>query len=190
MSKSILEPEASFVLTMTAGLRRELHLKIIFITATLLTASCTVDPSAPAALTLRDLDFNDFACKVQPITAAKCSMLACHGVEGHALRIYTPGKLRINPMANTLDLRDEPIHMSEVQANFAAMRGLAPVNQATDDTPLLHKSLAPAAGGGEHKGGGIFHSVDDAGYVAIKAFLDGEKLPGGCAFTQTLAANP
>jgi hypothetical protein len=114
-------------------------------------------------------------------------MLACHGQEGHAFRVYSPGKLRLVPGA-TLAARDAPLGLAEAQANFASMRGLANANQP-DASPLLRKPLAPGLGGGEHVGGVIFRSTDDPAYAALYAWLSGET-SNGCALLDQIKKNP
>ena len=146
-------------------------------------AGCSVDNTAPTTAQLRTLDLDSFACDVQPVLVRRCSMLACHGQAGHALRLYSPGKLRLGA-ARTLVQRDAPLTDDELHANYCSARGLAPANDPTDATVLLHKTLAPAVGGGEHKGGVIFRSLDDPDYQKIRGWLDGKvqgPLPaGGC----------
>ena len=137
-----------------------------------LAGGCTVDTNAPTTIQLRTLDFNYFACQVQPVTAARCSMVACHGQADHAFRIYMPGKLRIDTTP-TLQARDVALTLDEATANFASMRGLAAAQDPTEDSPLLRKPLAHDQGGGEHVGGVLFHDPNDVGYQTIKAWLDG-----------------
>ncbi len=140
---------------------------------------CAVDPNAPGAVAqdlFSNLDFNDFACKVQRPLARRCSMLACHGVDGHAFRVYSPGKLRLDPNAmQTLQDRDGPITGAEIHANFSSARGLVWGAASVDDVPLVHKTIPAAFGGGEHVGGVVFRSPVDPDLTAIRNWLSGEK---------------
>ena len=147
------------------------------------------DAGSPTALGLRSLDLPDFVCRVQPVTAARCSMTACHGVADHAFRVYSPGKLRLVPQATQVG-RDAQLTLDEVAANLASMRGLAPASEAVDASALLRKPLAPSQGGGEHKGGVLFASTTDHDYQALRAFLGGEALPDGCDLLKTLQMAP
>jgi hypothetical protein len=157
--------------------------------ATIFLAGCSFDSSSPGAIQLASLDFNDFACKVQPVTASRCSMLACHGQEGHAFRVYSPGKLRLQP-ATTLAGRDAPLRLPEAQANMASMVGLLQADRPVEESPLLRKPLAQVAGGGEHVGGIVFRTADDPNYRAIHAWLGGEVMAGGCSALDTINQNP
>src|ERR1700733_14991828 len=63
------------------------------------------------------LDYNEFVCHVQPVLIKRCSYLACHGSASHALRIYSPGKLRIGD-PQTRAARSGALTSDEVEANF------------------------------------------------------------------------
>src|SRR4051794_2036679 len=86
--------------------------------------ACTVDNTAPGALRLRDLDWQDYACKVEPVVAARCSMTVCHGRADKAYRVYSSGKLRLGD-ASTLIARDAALRLAEAKANFASAKGMA-----------------------------------------------------------------
>ncbi len=150
---------------------------------------CTVDGNPPNAPALANVDFNDFACKVQPIVARRCAMPACHGRPEHAFRVYAPARLRLAPVATAID-RDAPLTLAEAQANFASAQGMTFGAATPDDVPLLHKTLAPSLGGGEHKGGVIFRDPNDPDYLALRAWVAGETLPGGCDLVKKLQGGP
>jgi hypothetical protein len=128
-------------------------------------AGCATDPSQGLATTQPPdefLDYNQFVCRVQPILIRRCSFLACHGNPDHALRVYSPGKLRIGDIS-TRALRDGSLTSDEVEYNFQSASGLIYLSSAAarsgpivSQVPLLAKPLARRAGGAEHHGVGVF----------------------------------
>jgi hypothetical protein len=160
-------------------------------------------PSPPAQL----LDYNGFVCEVMPTLIRRCSFLACHGQDAHALRIYSAGKLRLHD-DGTRNSRDGMLTADEVQRNFDSAAAL--VLDATADQRaagdvqhvlLLEKPLRARFGGGEHHGVGVFPaypatSLDqDAEWNALVAWVGGKKEPtplaGDCAQTfSTLQLTP
>jgi hypothetical protein len=176
----------------------------------LLVAGCpSTDPSqglqtgAPGAV----LDYNAFVCDVMPTLVRHCSYMACHGNADHALRIYSPGKLRIgSPL--TRDDRDAPLTVDEIQRNFAAAEGMAraasPADRAVgrlQKIPLLQKALSARFGGDEHQRVGIFpvfpHATpdDDPEWQLLVNWVGGAKmtnpLRADCAaFFMSLGVSP
>ena len=134
------------------------------------------------------LDYNQFVCTVEPVLIRHCSYLACHGNADHALRIYSPGKLRLgNP--TTRDARDAMLTAQEVERNFESASGIVYTNSVaerqapSDRVLLLEKPLSARAGGAEHHGVGIFPvypapDVDhDPEWKALVAWVGGAKQP-------------
>jgi hypothetical protein len=151
-------------------------------------AGCAIDPHPANGTQLSPLDLNYFACNVQRPLIRRCSMLACHGatlqapdgnVYYHALRIYSPGKLRLVP-ASTMSDRDSQLTVDELNGNYSAALGLTFGAATPDEVPLLRKPLSPSAGGGEHKGGALFVDQSDADYVALFNWVTGSTQPAGC----------
>jgi hypothetical protein len=107
------------------------------------------------------LDYNEFVCRVEPVLIRHCSYLACHGNPDHALRIYSPGKLRLGS-ADTRLTRDALLSADEVERNFESATGTvyaasADDRRSVDDhVPILAKPLRASFGGAEHHGVGIF----------------------------------
>lgn len=133
------------------------------------------------------LDYNAFVCTVQPTLIRRCSYLGCHGNPEHALRIYSPGKLRIgNP--TTRDQRDSGLTADEVERNFESAVGVVYTNTVgerqapSERVLLLEKPLAARVGGAEHHGVGIFPAwpaqdlQHDAEWNALVAWVGGKKL--------------
>ncbi len=134
-----------------------------------LTGACTTIENERATDPSTTLDETVFKCKVEPILARQCSYPACHGNAGTALRVYTPGKLRIQP-PHDLDASTAPLTDPEHHANFTSAAGFAYGNVAADDNLLLRKTTTSAAGGFSHLGGAIF-GQGDAQYQVIKDWL-------------------
>jgi hypothetical protein len=131
------------------------------------------------------LDYNFFVCNVQPVLMRRCSYLACHGTAQHALRLYSPGKLRLTD-DGTRNTRDSGLSADEVQLNYRAASGMVltatPAQRAQPDVQavlLLGKPLARRAGGGEHHGVGIFPAypafdpADDPEWNALVQWVQG-----------------
>ncbi len=133
------------------------------------------------------LDYNQFVCTVEPVLIRRCSYLACHGNADHALRLYSPGKLRQTD-DGTRDGRDARLTDSEVELNFESVSGLLYAATAAErmqpdlqHIPLLGKPLKASFGGAEHHGVGIFPVypattlTDDADWQALVAWIGGAK---------------
>ena len=134
------------------------------VAALALTGCPALDPNRGLASTAPPaqlLDYNEFVCAVEPVLIRRCSYLGCHGNADHALRLYSPGKLRAAAAA-TRNERDARLSAAEVEANFASAVGTvyaanADERAAGDDRVLLlAKPTAARAGGSEHHGVGIF----------------------------------
>jgi hypothetical protein len=145
-----------------------------------------VTTGAPATL----LDYNEFVCEVQPVLIRRCSFLGCHGNAEHALRIYSPGKLRLDAAAASRAARDALLTADEVQRNFESAVGTVYAatpdeRQSPDDhVPLLVKPARASVGGSEHHGVGIFpvypaqDLTHDAEWMALSAWVGGKKATG------------
>jgi len=122
------------------------------------------------------LDESVFRCNVEPILAKHCSYTACHGNAGSPLRVYTPGKLRMNA-PTIIDDVIAPLTPEEHHANFMSAAGFAYELEQVDDSYLLRKPLLPSQGGYAHEGGAIFSAGSDE-FGKMRAWLLGQ---GRCA---------
>ncbi len=143
------------------------------------------------ALPAQLLDYNEYVCEVQPVLIKRCSYFGCHGNSQHALRVYSPGKLRLNdnPMASRAT-RDQMLSADEVFRNFESATGTVYAAQPSDrqspddHVPILVKPVRAAFGGSEHHGVGIFPvagAMDlehDTEYQALAAWVGGKKATG------------
>jgi hypothetical protein len=134
------------------------------------------------------LDYNAYVCTVMPVLIKRCSYVACHGNADHALRIYSPGKLRLAP-PTTRQARDGLLTADEVELNFESASGIVLAASPAERNPpdvqkvlLLGKPLKASAGGAEHHGVGIFPAypnVDinkDLEFQALLAWVAGGKM--------------
>jgi hypothetical protein len=146
-----------------------------------------VTTAPPAQL----LDYNEFVCEVQPVLIKRCSFLACHGNADHALRIFSPGKLRLVDSAlATRAARDDKLSADEVMRNFESATGTVYAAQPSDRqfpddrVPILVKPTRASFGGAEHHGVGIFPAYPapdlshDAEYAALAAWVGGKTAKG------------
>jgi len=130
-------------------------------------ADVTNAPEAPPAL-----DETVFRCKAEPVLIAQCSYNACHGQAESALRVYSLGKLRAVPPADSIALA-APLTDAEQHANYLSAVGFATYGVAPVDNWLLRKPLPPGSGGYEHAGGAIYVGTGDPSYVALFQWLNG-----------------
>lgn len=134
------------------------------------------------------LDYNAYVCTVMPVLIKRCSYIACHGNADHALRIYSPGKLRLT-MPTTRLARDAALSSDEVERNFESASGIVLAASAAERNPpdvqkvlLLGKPLKASAGGAEHHGVGIFPAYPntdpnkDPEFQALVAWVAGGKM--------------
>jgi hypothetical protein len=136
------------------------------------------------------LDYNEFVCEVQPVLIRHCSYLGCHGNPNHALRIYSPGKLRLDATAGTRAQRDDKLTPVEVERNFESAVGVSYFAQPqdrmapNDKVPILAKPARASVGGSEHHGVGIFpvypaqDLAHDPEWGALSAWVAGKKATG------------
>lgn len=103
------------------------------------------------------LDAAIFAQDIEPILQQRgCSNVACHGGQG-------AGELLLSAGLN-------------VSADLLAVGGLVTTWQP-QDSPLLRKPLAEAAGGVTHSGGDIFADAQDGDYQTLLSWISGEATP-------------
>ncbi len=117
---------------------------------------------------LPDLDPNYFRCLVQPVLAARCSFMACHGNQERPFQIYAEQRYRLG--IDWIDY-ETPLTEEELEANFQLARGFTqPINL------MALKPLDTSAGGRFHRGkdlygnDDVFLSRSDAGYLILQAF--------------------
>lgn len=152
----------------------------------LLTACVQGDISTERSLPSADESF--FRCQVQPVIAARCAFMECHGTPERALPIYAEQRYRLG-----IDWREyeTPITPDELAANFHAVRGF--IARDGSETDLLsEKPLDTRAGGLFHRGkdlygrDDVFLSKDDAGYRILRDFIEGSSSDANCVPTEEI----
>jgi hypothetical protein len=125
-----------------------------------------------------------FECAVQPIFARECSMPDCHGNSARRLQILAPGRMRLAAeltkalAAQPAEEREAGHHPlltpAEIDFNFAQARSMVIPGQAPEDSALLNRPLAVAAGGMYHvEAGDVFASALDLDYVTLQVWIEG-----------------
>lgn len=156
-------------------MRRDASYLLAFSTA----VACTTVENGPPIDPPPALDEATFRCAVEPVLARDCSFLACHGIAGAPLRVYSVGKLRAGA-SDTLDARQAVLTDAERHANFLSAAAFAYGIDDVDDSLLLRKVLPVTAGGSAHHGGAIFAGLDDPRATAVRTWLaGGTACPGG-----------
>lgn len=117
-----------------------------------------------------------FATDVLPILARDCAFPDCHGDARRFLRVYVPGRTRLDPSTALL----APITELEIDASYERARSMlqASEDDPVGEAPLLRKPLDVEAGGAPHRGldrygRDVFSSTDDPRYQAIAAWIEG-----------------
>ena len=131
-----------------------------------LAAGCAADDST-ATTTLPEYGtVDDFTAYVQPVLAAGCASLDCHGDPGRPLRLYS-----LNGLRQMDELRGEDESESEMTANMLSIAGLDPGAEQIEDHLLLLKPLAVAAGGFHHVGGDLWADQGEPAYRCLHSWF-------------------
>ena len=118
-----------------------------------------------------ELNFTEFKEDVYPVLIRDCAFQACHGAEGRFLRIWGPGRTRLDSTLNAFsEATNEEINRSYERA--AAMVDHAEPSRSL----LLRKALATEAGGAGHLGAdkfgrNVYRTVDDEGYLKLSRWV-------------------
>ncbi len=126
---------------------------------------CITDTGETLFLAVGDQEL--FELEVQPALAEGCGNPSCHGNQQRPLELYSVHQHRDDA---SLIHRDEPLSEPELVANMQrAAAFLIEVDRA-EDSPLLTKPLAPAAGGAEHEGNVQFEDRQEPGYQVLHSW--------------------
>ncbi len=147
----------------------------------LLLPAC-VQQNIEQAVELRQLDANFYRCEVQPVLAAQCSFMACHGNDERPLMLYAEQRFRLG--VSWEDYKTS-ITDEELAANLKMVEGF--VSQNDSDVNLLRdKALDTRAGGLFHRGkdqygtDDVFLDRQDPGYRVLEKFSAGAVADDDC----------
>ncbi len=150
-------------------------------------AAC-VQSNISAPEPLPEADINYFRCNVQPVIAARCAFMECHGTPDRGMPIYAEQRYRLDV---TWDDYQLPLKEDELAVNFRVVRGFFARNGEQQDL-LSEKPLDVQAGGLYHLGNeprsteDVFMTRDDAGYVLLRKFIEGTTADEGCEPTEEI----
>jgi len=103
------------------------------------------------------LDTHYFTCEVQPVLAARCAFLACHGSRQRPLAVYAVQRLRLEvPWSD----QAQPLSDVEVSLNYRAALGFAATEDPRRRPLFLGKPLDSDAGGYYHRGKALYGDQD------------------------------
>ena len=140
-------------------------------------AACVSESSE---LTLSQPDRALFGQEVYPVLLRDCAFHACHGTTERFLQVFGPGRGRLDPMVMPLDA----VTPAEIDYSYERARSMIDARTA-EESLLLRKPLAAAAGGSGHEGAddlgrNVYQSKLEPGYAAIARWvLNAPALPAG-----------
>lgn len=142
-------------------------------------AACAIenDP-APQAL-----DAAFFRCEVEPVLAASCAFLACHGAPERPLRLYAPNRLRLDVSEAQ---RAVALSRAEHDANYRAALRFAQPAAGYAEPLLVVKPLDEALGGAFHRGaddyggGDVFVDAADPRLATLREWARGATEDPSC----------
>lgn len=111
--------------------------------ALLLLASCS---SPEQNLLPPEVDYCVFESTVYPILVRDCGFSECHGNDGRAFQLWSPGRARLDPATPFRS----PATEAELQQSFS--RTLSMLTVDPEQSLLLRKPLEPSARGAAHQG--------------------------------------
>lgn len=159
-----------------------MRLKLLSALAAMVSASCS-QQGLERSEELPSLDKEYFRCNVQPILAARCSFMACHGNDERPLMLFAEQRFRLGI---SWDDYETPLTEGELMANFRMASAF--VGRSTSDANVLvEKPLDTRAGGLFHRGRDLFGQDDvfldrrDIGYQVLRDFGAGASAPADCS---------
>jgi hypothetical protein len=137
-------------------------------TAGILLSACSYPE---ATLTVPTPDAKSFESEVYPLLLRDCAFSECHGAEGRFFRVYGPGRTRISPPGQEV-LPYDPVTSQEIDQTYGRARSMLSSRDGIEQSLLLRKPLARAAGGAGHKGEdswgrNVYATRDDPAYVVL-----------------------
>lgn len=143
-------------------------MRICIALAAILAAPACAQPNGPDRIP--PLDHTQFVANVEPVLELRCANPSCHGNDRRALRVYAPGRFRLDPTRLHLA---EPLSADELASNEVSAAAFAADITRADDSLLLSKPTGRAA----HLGGIVFTDPTDREPTAIRTWLQTGDLP-------------
>lgn len=115
-----------------------------------------------------DPDFQTFVDEALPVLLRDCGFHTCHGSTQRFFRVWGPGRTRLDPSSREF----EQLTPDEWEASYEAAKSMVDAHDP-EQSLLLRKPLAIAAGGAAHRGAdkfgrNIYRSTSDSGYAALR----------------------
>ena len=112
-----------------------------------------------------------FVDQVMPVLARDCAFPACHGDPGRPFRLFAPGCVRLDPATEIWATITE----REIEANYQRATSMLSGSRTAEESLLLSKPLATAAGGGAHRGldeyeRDVYVAQSHASYQVLRAW--------------------
>lgn len=123
--------------------------------------------------TLPASDYNDFEGSPYTVLLRDCGFPTCHGTQERFFRVFGPGRTRLvgSREVSALDQRRLQ-EVLQTQLSADAMLNMDDL----ENSPILRKPLAVAAGGAGHEGvdafgRDVYRTRQDPGYVTLRDWV-------------------
>lgn len=116
-------------------------------------------------------EFQSFIDEALPVLLRDCGFHTCHGSTERFFRIWGPGRTRLD--ATSLEF--ERLTPEEWEASYHMAASMVDA-RSPEQSLLLRKPLAIAAGGAAHGGAdkfgrNVYRSTNDSGYAALRRWV-------------------
>jgi hypothetical protein len=142
--------------------------RVVALAACLSGVGCVAEPSGwqPA-----EPDFRTFIDEALPVLLRDCGFHTCHGSSERFFRVFGPGRVRLDPNVREFDR----LTAQEWEASYLAAVSMVDARNP-DQSLLLRKPLAIAAGGAAHRGSdkfgrNVYRSTSDSGFIALQRWV-------------------
>ena len=130
------------------------------------TGGCT---NTDGAMKSETVDVATFVQEVQPVFAKRCANPSCHGSGRRPLEVFAVHTHRLDPAHVYLDA---PLTETELERNYHRASAFVLEIDRPEQSLLLLKPLARAAGGARHGGDAVFSDRESAEYQALERWIE------------------